>query len=205
MDSIRVNKNLEIALTDERRLINIDAIKEDMVYDLQKVFERYKLNIVDSNLKFISTWLLENDLYLKTVKNTIPSNNETLSRGRAINVNAGVSGIGREQKYPHVYIVLGEHQDTFIGVPITNMAFDRKTNRYYLRHFYEVELKSPDNKKPYSEFRCMKPSVADIRNISGLDKRRIIKNKLYDDKKFVSSNYLNAVNDKIRTGLTGLI
>ena len=126
---------------------------------------------------------------------------ETLSRGRAVNVIIGVDGIGREQKYPHVYIVLGEYKDTFIGVPITNMAFDFKKKMNYIRHYFEVELKNPNYNKPFNQFRCVKPSVADVRNICGLDKRRIIQNQLFFDKKFVPKEYLDAISDKIRDSL----
>lgn len=53
--------------------------------------------------------------------------------------------------------------------------------------------------KRYIEFikNCNKPSIAAVRNISGLDKRRIIKNQLCNDKKFVPDEYLDAISDKI--------
>ena len=64
----------------------------------------------------------------------------------------------------------------FIGVPITNMAFDSKNEVFILRNPFEVELKNPSSNfkdKPFFQYWVKKPSVADIRNICGLDKRRI--------------------------------
>lgn len=157
--------------------------------------------IVNEKNKYVSTWLLDKDLWLQHEKNVSEMETEVLSRGRIVLVNPGVTRIGREQRYMHNYIVLGEYKETFIGVPVTNMAKNKKTGEYYLRNFFEVELIDPEGEKKFSEYRCSKKSVADIRNISGLDKRRIIKNHLYEDKKFVPDTYLNAISQKIRESL----
>lgn len=164
---------------------------------IEEVIDKYKALIKNKIAKYIAAWVLEKDLWINVEESSLPVETDTLSRGRAVMVNPGVTGIGREQKYPHVYIVLGEFKETFIGVPITNMAWNKEAKKHYLRNYYEVELKNPQFDKPFEQFRCKKPSVADIRNISGLDKRRIIKNQLFIDKKFVPKEYLNAISDKI--------
>ena len=138
------------------------------------------------------------DIWVEAENKSLIEQTDTLSRGRVISVNPGVANIGREQRFIHPYIVLGEFKETFIGIPITNMAFNKEENSYYLRNIFEVELKNPVGKKPYKEFRVKKPSIADIRNISGLDKRRIIKNQLYYDKKFAPSTYMDDISNKIR-------
>lgn len=173
--------------------------------DINCIITEYKEILLQSNIKHTSTWLLEKDLLILYEKKLCPPENETLSRGRIVLVNPGVSNIGREQRYLHHYIVLGEFKETFIGVPITNMAYDKSRKIYYLRNFFEVELKDPDYKKPFSEYRCSKPSIADVRNISGLDKRRIVQNQLYKDKKFVPNTYLNAISEKIRETISKIV
>ena len=183
---------------------NKSETDNDIITDVELLQAEYKKLLADQNIKYAGTWLLERDLWLATENKLLPANTDTLSRGRVVLVNPGVSNIGREQKYVHPYIVLGEHKDTFIGVPITNMAKDKKNGVFYLRHFFEVELKNPEGKKPFNEYRCAKPSVADIRNIAGLDKRRIIQDQLYTDKKYAPSTYLDAISQKIRESLATL-
>lgn len=175
----------------------------DIISDMELLQAEYKRILVDQNIKFSGTWLLERDLWLASESQLLPANTDTLSRGRVVLVNPGVSNIGREQKFVHPYVVLGEHKDTFIGVPITNMAKDKEGN-FYLRHFFEVELKNPEGKKPYNQYRCTKPSVADVRNIAGLDKRRIIQDQLYTAKKFAPKTYLDAISRKIISSLAAL-
>ncbi len=187
----------QIALSDNEN----NVLRNIVDKYIDGVFDKYKILVKSKLVKFIASWILEKDLWLNSEDNLLPPETETLSRGRAVNVVIGVNGIGREQKLPHVYIVLGEHNDTFIGVPITNMAYDKRKRACYLRHYFEVELTNPLYDKPFNQFRCKKPSVADVRNISGLDKRRILKNQLYTDKKFVPEEYLNAISDKIRESL----
>jgi len=186
--------------------LNKAETDDEVMIDVELLQAEYKKILSDQNIKFTGTWLLERDLWLAAENNLLPPNTDTLSRGRVVLVNPGVSNIGREQKLVHPYIVLGEHKDTFIGVPITNMAKDKETDEYYLRHFFEVELKDPEGrkKKPFNEYRCTKPSVADVRNISGFDKRRIIRDQLYTDKKFVPDAYLKAISLKIRSSLAKL-
>lgn len=174
---------------------------ESIVTDLEKLHYESKQLITNQNIKYSGTWLLERDIWLQSEKNTLPRHTDTLSRGRVVLVNPGTGNIGREQRYVHPYIVLGELDDTFIGVPITNMATDKQTGKYYTRHFFEVQLKNPGGKKPFKEYRCSKPSVADIRNIAGLDKRRIIQDQLYIDEKYVPKTYLDAISQKIRSSL----
>lgn len=177
------------------------ANQEGVTEDIKKVFDEYNSVVSSNNLKYSSTWLLERDLWLQSEKGSSEFDNETLSRGRIVAVNPGVSNIGREQRFIHYYIVVGEYEDTFIGIPITNMAYDKEKGKYYLRHFYEAELINPDVPKPFNQFRCNKPTVADVRNIAGLDKRRIVKNALYNSKKYVPNTYLEAIAKKIRETL----
>ncbi|GAU78674.1 hypothetical protein [Fusibacter sp. 3D3] len=155
--------------------------------------------------EYTSTWLLDKDLWIQHENSKLNVEFETLSRGRIVLVNPGVTKLGREQRFMHYYIILGEFKETFIGVPITNMAYDKNRSRNYLRNFFEVELIDPIYPKPYNEYRCTKRSVADVRNISGLDKRRIVKNQLYTDKKFAPSTYLNSVSEKIRESIASIV
>lgn len=174
---------------------------EPFLTDINLIIGKYK-NVVDNqNAEFTSTWLLEKDVWIQGEEKTLPEERDTLTRGRVVNVNPGASRLGREQRFIHPYIVLAEHKETFIGVPITNMAFDKKSKMHYLRHAYEVELvlNDPTTPKPFKQFRCVKASVADIRNIGGLDKRRILKDKLYFDKKTVPDEYLTSISEKIKT------
>ena len=174
---------------------------QDVVDDINRVLNECTGIIVNEKNKFASTWLLDKDLWIQHEKKISGAEIEVLSRGRIVLVNPGVTRIGREQRYMHNYIVLGEYKETFIGVPVTNMAKNKETGEYYLRNFFEVELIDPEGEKKFSEYRCSKKSVADIRNISGLDKRRIIKNHLYNDRKFVPDTYLNDISQKIRESL----
>jgi len=185
---------------------NKSETDSEIIGDIELLQAEYKKVLADQNIKYSGTWLLERDLWLASETKALAENTDTLSRGRVVLVNPGVSNIGREQKFVHPYIVLGEHKDTFIGVPITNMAKNKENGQYYLRHFFEVELKDPEGEKPFTEYRCTKPSVADIRNIAGLDKRRIIQDhQLYTDKKYAPSTYLNAISRKIRSSLATIL
>lgn len=175
--------------------------QNDFSPDISKILTKIKGILDENEFQFVATWLLENDLWINCQQNSIEIDTTTLSRGRVITVNPGVTNIGREQRYIHCYIVLGEFHETFIGVPITNMAFNQTSRQYYLRNVFEVELINPDTKKPFTEFRVKKPSVADIRNITGFDKRRIIKNQLFYDKKFAPKTYMDAISEKIRATL----
>jgi hypothetical protein len=187
--------------------IGLNACKSDITIlsDCDKILAQLKNLVSDNNIKFTATWLLEKDLWLQCEKQEIELDKEILSRGRIVVVNPGVSNIGREQRYVHYYIVLGEYEETFIGVPITNMAFNDETKQFYLRNIFEIELINPSYKKPFSEFRVNKPSVADIRNIAGLDKRRIHRNQLYREKKYVPNCYLNTISEKIRNTLAIMV
>lgn len=178
-----------------------DNFHNDLSSDISTILTKIKGVLDENEFQFIATWLLENDLWVNCQQNNFKIDTETLSRGRVITVNPGVTNIGREQRYIHCYIVLGEFHETFIGVPITNMAFNQTSQQYYLRNVFEVELINPNTKKPFTEFRVKKPSIADIRNISGFDKRRIIKNQLYYDKKFAPKTYMDAISEKIRATL----
>ena len=175
-------------------------VEEPFLTDIETVIGEYKTVVNSNNAEFTSTWLLEKDTWIQGETNQLLAELNTLSRGRVVNVNPGAARFGREQRFIHPYIVLAEHKDTFIGVPITNMAYDKKNNIYYKRHPLEVELllRDPNSKKPYKQFRCVKPSVADVRNISGLDKRRIIKDDLYNGKKTAPDEYLEDISTKIK-------
>lgn len=168
------------------------------------VSNEFKGVFSEGTVQFASTYLLEKNMWLLAEKQEVPLETATLSRGRVVLVNPGVNGIGREQRYIHPYIVLGEYKETFIGVPITNKA-KNKAGEYYLRNYFEVDLIDPDEVKGFTEYRNTKPSVADVRNISGLDKRRIIQNTLYLDKKFAPKTYLNAISTKIRESIALIV
>ena len=185
--------------------VNAANSNEAIVNDLKNVMTEQEKVISQANIQYASTWLLEKDIWLQSMEGTLYVNTDTLSRGRVVSVNPGVGSIGREQQYIHPYIVLGEHKETFIGVPITNMAKNAK-QEYYLRHFFEVELiHATDIPKPFTEYRVKKRSVADLRNISGIDKRRIVQDSLYPTAKFAPDSYLNAISEKIRASLAIII
>lgn len=181
---------------------DISEINEQEIdMDIKNTIKSYIDTLDTVSLKHIYSFLKEKDLFIKSENKEIEVDTTTLSRGRVVMVNPGADNIGREQRHIHPYIVLGEFKETFIGVPITNMAYNNKTQKHYLRNYYEVELKNPDTKKKYNEYRTKKPSVADIRNISGLDKRRIVDSELKVEKKFVPDTYLNAISKKICSSL----
>jgi len=199
---VYINREQHMSLlSDKPNCYNNRNVEEPFITDIERVIGEYKTVINNSSAEFTSTWLLEKDTWIQGENKILVEDRDILSRGRVVNVNPGASRIGREQRFIHPYIVLAEHKDTFIGIPITNKAYSRTENAYYLRHPFEVELllRDPSSTKPYKQFRCRKPSVADTRNISGLDKRRIIKDSLYADKKTVPSEYLEDISDKIRS------
>lgn len=202
---MNIDKHKELSFTYpgcNNKWIEIAEInKVEIEEDIKNIMKDYIDKLDKVSLKHIYALLKEKELFIKSESNEIEPNMETLSRGRVVMVNPGADGIGREQRHIHPYIVLGEFKETFIGVPITNMAYNKKTEEFYLRNYYEVELKDPDTKKKYNEYRTKKPSVADIRNISGLDKRRIVDSELKEVKKYVPDTYLHAISMKIRESL----
>ncbi len=172
--------------------------RQDVLDDIDKVLMGYKAILHQQNLQFISTWLLDIHLLHEVEVNQKSVVEETLSRGRVVHVNPGADNLGREQRFVHPYIVLGEFKGTFIGVPITNMAKNKQTEKYYTRNVFEVELVDPPGEEKYTEYRCRKKSVADVRNIRGLDKRRISQDPLYETPRFAPNLYLDAISDKIK-------
>lgn len=202
---MNIDKHKELSFTYpgcNNKWIEIAEInKVEIEEDIKNIMKDYIDKLDKVSLKHIYALLKEKELFIKSESNEIEPNMETLSRGRVVMVNPGADGIGREQRHIHPYIVLGEFKETFIGVPITNMAYNKKNEEFYLRNYYEVELKDPDTKKKYNEYRTKKPSVADIRNISGLDKRRIVDSELKEVKKYVPDTYLHAISMKIRESL----
>ena len=202
---MNIDKHKELSFTYpgcNNKWIEIAEInKVEIEEDIKNIMKDYIDKLDKVSLKHIYALLKEKELFIKSESNEIEPNMETLSRGRVVMVNPGADGIGREQRHIHPYIVLGEFKETFIGVPITNMAYNKKNEEFYLRNYYEAELKDPDTKKKYNEYRTKKPSVADIRNISGLDKRRIVDSELKEVKKYVPDTYLHAISMKIRESL----
>lgn len=175
--------------------------EEEIKSDIKEIMNNYIEKLDDTSLKHIYALLKEKEIFIESENKTLDANCEVLSRGRVVMVNPGSDGIGREQRYIHPYIVLGEFKETFIGVPITNMAYNNEKKEYYLRNYFEVELKDPDTKKKFTEYRTKKPSVADIRNICGLDKRRIVESELSKVRKYAPDTYLNAISKKIRESI----
>jgi len=181
---------------------SIEEINENEIeLDIKNIMKQYIDKLDDVSLKHIYALLKEKQLFVQAENKEIEADMTTLSRGRVVMVNPGSDGIGREQRHIHPYIVLGEFKETFIGVPITNMAYNEESKKYYLRNYYEVELKNPQTKKKFNEYRTKKPSIADIRNIAGLDKRRIVDSELKEQKKFAPDTYLHAISMKIRESL----
>jgi hypothetical protein len=198
---VYINRSAHMTLLNDKRNCYSNRNEEEpFITDIERVIGEYKTVVNSNNAEFTSTWLLEKDTWIQGETKQLAEELDTLSRGRVVNVNPGAARVGREQRFIHPYIVLAEHKDTFIGVPITNKAYSKMSEEYYLRHPLEVELllRDPDSKKPFKQFRCRKPSVADVRNIAGLDKRRIIKDTLYDDKKTVPDEYLEDISAKIK-------
>ena len=166
------------------------------------LLEECKQLILSSTVKHATSWVLEKNVVVGSEKKIVPVNTTTLSRGRVVNVNPGALNVGHEQRYPHAYIVLGEYEGIFIGVPITNMAYNKITKKHYTRHYFEVPLEEiTSRKQEYFEYKIKKPSVADIRNISGLDKRRILKTRLWDEAKYAPREHLDAISNKIRASI----
>src|SRR5674536_171118 len=122
--------------------------------DIDEIISKTSGIIKNSNIQYVSTWLLDKDAWLDFEENG-RKDYPTLGKGRVVNVNPGVDNIGREERYIHMYIVLAEYKETFIGVPITNakLLADRSP---ILRNELEVILINPTTKKKYTEFRCNK-------------------------------------------------
>ena len=162
---MNIDKHKELSFTYpgcNNKWIEIAEInKVEIEEDIKNIMKDYIDKLDKVSLKHIYALLKEKELFIKSESNEIEPNMETLSRGRVVMVNPGADGIGREQRHIHPYIVLGEFKETFIGVPITNMAYNKKNEEFYLRNYYEVELKDPDTKKKYNEYRTKKPSVAE--------------------------------------------
>lgn len=175
----------------------------DIKEDLSNILLDIGIKIIDNkNIEYAGTYVLEKALMLNAEFNGMLEDRTILQKSRVVSVNPGSDNIGREQRYVHFYIVLAEHENMFIGVPITNMAFDNVKNAYVLRNPFEVGLINPNpdmKKKPFNQYWVTKPSVADIRNITGLDKRRILRNNLYNNAKYAPSEYMIAIRDKIKT------
>lgn len=171
--------------------------EEEIRQDIQDIMIKYIATLDKTSLKHIYALLKEKELFVKCENKEVQDDTTTFTRGRVVMINPGSDRIGREQRYIHPYIILGEFKETVIAVPITNMAFNKKTQKYYLRNPYEVELKNPDTKKKYTEYRTKKRSVADIRNICGFDKRRIVDSQLNHDIKFAPKEYMNDISENI--------
>lgn len=147
------------------------------------------------SIQSVSTWLLDKNNWIDYELNGDKSY-PYLGKGRVVNVNPGVDNIGREERFIHMYIVLAEYKETFIGIPITNAKLVNEIP--VLRNELEVFLVNPDNKKPYKEFRCNKPSVADLRNIRCFDKSRIIKDSVYIAARIIPQTYKNSISDALK-------
>lgn len=165
-----------------------------IIKDITTIISKINNKIAQSSIQDAATWLLEKDDWL-SFEESGPEHYPQLGRGRVINVNPGIDNIGREQRYIHMYIVLAEYKETFVGVPITNAKI--KNNKPVLRNEMEVLLINPNYKKPYKEFRCPKPSVVDLRNIRGFDKKRIVKDSLYKTGRFIPDTYKSDIDNAI--------
>lgn len=164
-------------------------------HDIDKVISKVSETIKGSTIQYAATWLLDKDEWLDFEVNG-DKNYPTLGKGRVVNVNPGVDNIGREERYTHLYIVLAEYKETFVGVPITNAKL-LNDGTPVLRNELEVFLINPTTKKKYKEFRCTKPSVADLRNIRCFDKSRIIKDGIYTAARIIPDTYKSAVREGI--------
>lgn len=162
--------------------------------DIDNTFSKIKELVKDSSIQHASTWLLDKTNWIDFEVNG-EQNYPQLGKGRVINVNPGVDNIGREQRYVHMYIVLEEYKETFVGIPITNAKLEDGIP--VLRNDMEVLLINPEGKKPYKEFRCNKPSVADLRNIRGFDKKRIIQDNVYTAARTIPDTYKEAISKAI--------
>lgn len=162
--------------------------------DIDKILCETGKKVKDFSIQDVATWLLDKDTWLDFEDNGNQPYPQ-LGKGRVINVNPGIDNIGREQRYVHMHIVLAEYKETFIGVPITNAKIEK--NKPVLRNELEVLLKDPKYKKPFKEFRCPKPSVVDLRNIRGFDKKRIVEDKLYSSGRSIPNTYKRNIEQAI--------
>lgn len=117
MDHIDREK-YEKLTNDKPNCFNNSNTDQTIISDIDVILDESKKLIQEQNIHYAGTWLLERDLWLQSEKNTLPKYTESLSRGRIVLANPGSDNIGREQRYVHPYIILGEYQETFIGVPI---------------------------------------------------------------------------------------
>ncbi len=179
-----------------------DHCKTDsaIVNDLTEILLNKGEKILEAkNIEFTGTLVLDKSLFCDYEFNGVNEVTEFLPRARVVSVNPGSDNIGNEQRYIHYYIVLSQVDTMFVGVPITNMAYNNAKGCYYLRNPFEVELKNPNVKtKPFNQYWVKKPSVADIRNICGFDKRRIIQNNLFASPKYAPTEYMDAIKSKIK-------
>ena len=93
-----------------------------------------------STIPHAANLILEKTTYIDCEYKAMPTLTATLGVGRVVTVNPGSDNIGREQRYLHCYIVMADMDTMFMGIPITNMAYDEKTKIYYTRHPFEVEF-----------------------------------------------------------------
>jgi hypothetical protein len=191
-----------VLVTDSSKKLCKCSDYDELIRDLSSTIDLLKINtITNESVEHSGTMLLEKSIYIDSEYNGMSPIFNAINVGRVLQINPGSDNIGREQRYVHCYIVLAEIQTMIIAVPITNMAFDKDRREYYLRNDFEVELQNPDSdfkKKPFTEFWCIKPSIADIRNIAGLDKRRIVQNSFFAYPKYAPSTYLIDIRTKMK-------
>lgn len=174
----------------------------DIIKDVPILLKEIGSEILNKkSIEYAGNFLLEKQLYLDCEFNGNAPVTDYIGRSRVISINPGSDNFGHEQRYIHCYIVLADEGSMIIGVPITNMAYDEQTNQNYLRNKFEVELVNPSpnfKEKPFNQFWVAKPSVADIRNITGVDKRRIVNNNLYSYAKYAPDEYMLAIKEAIK-------
>jgi hypothetical protein len=188
-------------LADKTTKLNYCKSDCDISNDISDIVTETGIKLIENkNIEHAATYCLERYLFLSSEFSNKPLSDVTIGKNRILTVNPGANNLGREQRFLHYYVILAEFKDMFIGVPITNMAFDKVKTTYYLRHPFEAELKNPSTdmkKKPFNEFWITKPSVADVRNISGLDKRRIIDDNLFKQAKYAPKEYILSIKSKM--------
>lgn len=181
---------------DKDKCQNTDA---KIAIDIDAVISKTTEIIKNSSIQYAATWLLDKNNWIDFELNE-DKDYPTLGKGRVVNVNPGVDNIGREERLTHMYIVLAEYKETFIGIPITNAKL--VNGKPILRNEFEILLVNPNTKKPFKEFRCNKPSVADLRNIRSFDKSRIIRDAVYTAARIIPQTYKDAINQTLKDTLT---
>jgi len=167
---------------------------KQIVDDVDEVMSEISRIIKEKSIFDVSTWILDKINWLDYEKNGSKIYPH-LGKWRVVNVNPGIDNVGREQRNIHMYIVLAEYKETFVGIPITNAAI--LNNVTVLRNEMEVLLVNPKGKKPFKEFWIVKPSVADLRNIRGFDKSCVIDDSLYQIGRIVPDTYQDAISKGI--------